>query len=292
MIMKIFNKTTFRVILSLIFAFFMSGCSDKNKTDIEKFSLKGKVKQLTEMQYYAVDKFGKAEKGDAFREEGWDFIMEFNEMGNFGKVTQIDVEGKEVGHTEYVYNQDGNLIIENNYDAEGGFSNRNVFGYDDKKRIKEIIRFSDSDNITQSRILEYNEKDMTITTVSYSGGGAFQGKEIKKLDKNGFPIETKIFNKTEQLVNHRKEEPGKQGLLEKLMVIGEDGSSLMFVTFKYDKDDNLILQEGLDNEGNAFLPVRYEYEFDNIGNCLFRLHRSLLDMEIFLISRWNKMDFG
>ena len=45
----------------------------------------------------------------------------------------------------------------------------------------------------------------------------------------------------------------------------------MKVFFKYDDKENLILQEGVDENGQDFLPIRYKYEFDKRGNWIKRV---------------------
>ncbi len=253
------------------FLLFLSGCAAKKKTDLQNLSLHGKVKQMIELQYLAVEKFGKAEKGDLYREDGWDLIMNFNEDGYYSKIEYLDSYGNEVGYTDYLYNSDNELFTEQNYDAAGGFSDKKVFSYDDKKRVTQIVGFNNADGLSGSILIEYNEKENLIVEASYNFRGKLLGKEVRKVDKNGFPVETKIYNGEEKLINYRKEKFDKNGSREELSVLSPDGEVLMRVFFKYDKNENLISQEGTDEAGEAFLPIRYEYEFDKQGNWTKRV---------------------
>ena len=50
---------------------FLVGCGDGQESDLEKLCLKGKVKSMSEYKYRAEERYGKVEKGEPFREEGW-----------------------------------------------------------------------------------------------------------------------------------------------------------------------------------------------------------------------------
>jgi hypothetical protein len=60
-------------------------------------------------------------------------------------------------------------------------------------------------------------------------------------------------------------------LRTELAVLSPEEEVIMKVFFKYDKKENLILQEGVDEIGQPFLPKRYEYEFDKHGNWTKRV---------------------
>jgi len=262
----------FGIVFSILLLISLPGCTAKNKSDLQNMSLQGKVKQIVELQYLAVEKFGKTEKGDLFREEGWDLILNFNEQGNYSKITHVDPYGKEVGYTDYLYDgQNGLLVSVQNYDSEGGFSDRANYVYDEKKRIYEVVMLNNNDGVSGSMLVDYDDKENRVTESVYNHRGMLLKKEIQKLDKKGLPVETKIFGEDNNLINYRKEKFDKNGLRSELTVLSPDEQVVMKVFFKYDKKENLILQEGIDEAGEAFLPVRYEYEFDKQGNWTKRV---------------------
>jgi len=247
------------------------GCAAKKKTDLQNLSLNGKVKQMMEFQYIAVEKFGKVEKGDPYRSDGWDKVMDFNEQGNYTKITYSDSYGNEVGYTDYLYDSKQELFAEQHYDSEGGFSSRSEYSYDEKKRVSQIIRINSGDGLSGSTLIDYDDKENIVAESSYNSRGKLLRKETRKIDKNGFPVETKIYNGENSLVNHRKETFNNKGLRTDFIALSPDGDILMKVVFKYDKKENLILQEGVDEKGEAFLPKRYEYDFDKQGNWTRRV---------------------
>ena len=249
----------------------LSACTSKKKTDLQSLSLQGKVKQIIELQYRAVERFGKVEKGALYREEEWDMVMQFNENGYFSSICFLNSSGEEVGHTDYLYNAQNELIEASNYDAEGGFSDKNIYSYDDKGRVNQVIEVNRDGGLNGSVLTEYDDKIGQLTISSYNAGGKLLKKELRTTDKNGFPIETIIYDAENQLLDHRKECFNDKGLIEKLTVFSSERDILMEVSFKYDKYDNMILQEGTDENGQKYLPTRYEYLFDKHGNWTKRI---------------------
>ena len=244
----------------------LSACVSKKKNDWQNLSLQGKVKQIVELQYRAVERFGKVEKGDFYREEGWDMVILFNEQGYFLNISYINASGEEVGSADYTYNTQNELIEEKNYDAEGNFSDKNIYSYDEKRRVNQVIGVNSDGGLTGSVLTEYDDKMNQQTISSYNVRGKLLRKELRTVNKKGFPLETKIYDAENNLINYRKERFNSNGLREKLIVYSSEGTVLMEVSFKYDKHENLLSQEGVDEKGEAFLPVRYEYLFDKQGN--------------------------
>jgi len=244
----------------------MSACVSKKQNDWQKLLLQGNVKQIVELQYHAQERFGKAEKGDLYREEGWDVVILFNKQGYCQNISYIDSRGSEVGASNYTYNAQNELIEENNYDAEGNFNDKNIYSYDEKRRVNQMVNVNRDNSLTGSVLTEYDDKMNQLTIASYNGRGKLLRKELRTVDKNGLPLETKIYDAENNLVNHRKEHFNSAGLRDKLTVFSFEEKVLMEISFKYDKQGNLLSQEGIDENGEAFLLTRYEYLFDKQGN--------------------------
>lgn len=263
------RKIGILICLPLIIA--LCGCSGNRTSDWEKLHLKGKIKQLYEQQFLAVDRFGKPEKGDLYRESGWDFIYEFDEKGNYSKQTFLNTLSDEVGHSTFTYNKKGLLSEEIAYDAEGGYSDKTTYLYDEKDRVNQVIFFNNTDNIVNSLVMEYNDETNKVTTCKYTGRGKLITKQIQTLDKKGAPTETFIFNDKDEIVNHRKEIYSKDGLLKNITAYTPDGKIYMIVKFEHDNKGNVLSEQGLDENGEAFVPVRYEYSFDKEGNWIRKI---------------------
>lgn len=254
-------------LFALILPLALCGCKGKPTSDWENMGLSGKVKQIIEQQYLPEVRFGKVEKGDLYRTDGWDCIYYFNEKGRFEKVSQLDAMSDELSYTSYTYNQNDTLTIETSYDSEGEISEKSVFSYDEKGRVSQVVIFNNTDNLTGSRLYEYDDKSNTATVCAYSPRGRLLNKAVTKMDKNDHPTEFKLYNESNQLVNFRQETHDKSGKLNRLTILNpEDQTVMMVVAFSYDKQGNLVLQEGLDGNGEAFIPCRYEYQFDAKGN--------------------------
>jgi hypothetical protein len=270
------------VLLSLVVL--LGSCSGKKKNDWNNLFLKGKVKQIIELQYEAVEKFGKVEKGDLYRQSGWDKIMVFNENGCYSEITYLNSYGKTVGRTDYTYTQKGDIFTEQDYDAEGGFTDKKQYFYDDKGRVNEILMFNNAGSSIGTRIVQYDDDKNEIINSTYNFAGMLTFKEIQQLDKNGFPVETKIYNGDDVLVNHRQDKFDKDGLRKEMTAFLPDGNVYIKLSFTYDKDSNIILQEGVDGNNEVFLPERYEYAFDNKGNWTKRIHY-IGDVPKFILER-------
>jgi hypothetical protein len=198
-------------------------------------------------------------------------VILFDEKGYFLNISYMNSSGEEVGSVNYTYNEQNELIEEINYDAEGNFSDKNIYSYDEKRRVNQVIGVNSDGGLTGSVLTEYDDKTKQLTISSYNARGKLLCKELRTVNKKGLPLETKIYDAENNLINHRKERFNSNGLREKLIVYSSEGTVLMEVSFKYDKQENLLSQEGVDEKGEAFLPIRYEYLFDKQGNWTKRI---------------------
>ena len=90
----------------LAFGLFFS-CSENKENDLDKANLKGKVESIYITSFEAIEKFGEVTKGDKKWENEWQFDKEL------------------------IYNDNGNLIEQNEYDEEGELTNKWKVKYDD-----------------------------------------------------------------------------------------------------------------------------------------------------------------
>jgi len=248
---------------------FLVGCGDGQESDLEKLCLKGKVKSMSEYKYRAEERYGKVEKGEPFREEGWDKVILFGENGMYEEVQHVTPNGDLVGRTVYQYGKENRKTMEQEYDSEGGLSEKTVFSYNEDNKLYQVLRLNDMDGIVSSMMIDVRN-DGLVEHNYYGPSGLLLRREVMDINRKGLPEETKIYSGEKKLVNHRKEEYNSNGQLERLQVFApEDGTLIMTVNFIYDDKSNVILQEGVENiSGEGFLPVKYEYEFDDKDNWI------------------------
>lgn len=259
-----FKNLKYIVMFSLCF---LVGCEGRKENDLEKLFLKGKVKSMSEYRYRAEERYGKVEKGEPFREEGWDKLILFGENGMYVEAQHLTPNGDLVGKTVYQYDKENKKIMEQELDSEGGLSEKITFSYNEDKKLYQVLRLNDMDGIVSSMMIDVRD-DGKVEHNYYGPSGLMLRREVMVMNRKGLPEETMIYSSEKKLVNHRKEEYNGNGQLEKLQVFApEDGTLIMTVNFTYDDSNNIILQEGVDNiSREGFLPIKYEYEFDDKGN--------------------------
>ena len=110
-------------------------------------------------------------------------------------------------------------------------------------------------------------------------------KKIQYLDRRGLPKETKLFNESNEVINHRKESYGDNRLLEQFKVFSSNEEPIMEVKFSYDPAGNILSQEAVDmTTGEFYLPGTYQYEFDSKGNWIKRV-QFLGDSPMYVVER-------
>lgn len=255
-IMKLIN------FISLSALLMFGSCTKKESTTAEDMCLQGKVKNLVEYQYKAVEKFGEVVQGDPYRpEQSWDLKYEFDEKGFCKKVHQMTPEGEDVGSISYLYDAQGRKVLERNYDSKGIFIDELSFQYDAQGRLVKTQKYLTDNNPAGN--ISYEYKGNVKTSKYYNFKGELLQKEIQTLSKHNFPLETKIFGKEGDIVSWRKEKYNVDGLREKLIGYEDDGSVSFEVDFTYDKYGNLLSQTGED-----VLPLTIEYTYDEQGNWI------------------------
>ena len=261
--------------LPLLAAVLLLTSCGKNKSDLSDLCMVGKVKQITENQYVAIQRFDKVEKGDPYRADGdWDQAMKFDENGNLTETTQFATTGEKVGHSTFVYDKKNpqRKLWQYDYDADGKMANKTQINYDDKlDEVKQYIQYDVDGNVTGSQYIEYSPDKKVRTTSEFSGGGALQDKIVEELD-GSYPVSTKIISAKDALTNYHTD-VYSHGLRDSTIAYDpQSGKVLMRVGFTYDKNGNQLTQTGVDGGGEAFLPEHWEYEYDQKGNWTRCVH--------------------
>ena len=141
------------------------------------------------------------------------------------------------------------------------------------------------DEIMKKAISEYNDENLIETQSVYNKDNILIRKKQQYLDRRGLPKETKIFNEKNEVVNHRKEIFGDNRLLEQFTVLSSGGDEVMLVKLSYDPAGNVVSQEALDIAAmEPYLPVTYQYEFDEKGNWIRRI-QFLGDEPLYVVQR-------
>ena len=106
------------------------GCDyfmNKKKTDLEDDNLNGKVKSVKEIEYNAIDKFGKIQKGEKSTYGDSKFTL-YNKDGNKIKDSVGSLLSKDRNKIIYKYDS-GNRIEESWYKSDGSLEGKGIYKY-------------------------------------------------------------------------------------------------------------------------------------------------------------------
>lgn len=151
-----------RILLLMICATLMiSRGYNEKKTDLQEANLKGRVKSVREIPYDAVEKFGKVEKG-SMRGFSYDnaYVL-YNEQGNIVERNGYNADGSLEYKLTYQYDNKGNIVEENWYDPYVSLDSKWTYQYDNKgNKVEENGYNADGSlDFKSTYQYEYDSKD-------------------------------------------------------------------------------------------------------------------------------------
>lgn len=213
-------RTFLLILLSFGFLSFVGG---KEKNDLEKQGIKGKVKSLTISTFKAKLKIGKVRKGDLV--ERLDF--KFDSAGNM--VEEIQYSPNLQFKMTFKYDTKNRPIEDCLYKADGGISERTIFKYDSEGYKIEEDHLGINNSLKFKGIFKNDSKGNLIEEDSYDSSGKMEYKSVIKWDDKGNPIENYHYK--------------RDSLFEKI-TYGYDEKNQMTEKVYYDKN-NKITRKGL-----------------------------------------------
>jgi hypothetical protein len=160
------------------------------KIDLQDMNLKGKVKQLQENTYRAVEKNGEIQKGDI----NSSITYIFNDQGN--KMEEnVYYKGTLYKKITYKYDDTGKMIEENWYNPNGSKITYNC-KYDAKGNKIELHVYSTDGNLDMKQTYKYDTKGNKIEMNVYIGdNGSLDSKYTYKYDDKGDKMEENEYRK-------------------------------------------------------------------------------------------------
>lgn len=272
-----------KIWIVLPLAFLMS-CGNVDN-DWKEMGLYGKVKSVTEQQFKAVKTDGGILSGEGFRDVDYDKKIEFNNDGFYSKIIQYTVFGELLDYTEFKYGSNDHLEERKTFNDLDSLVVFSKFEYDQKHRLVVTTNMDGEGYFSSREEIEYNDENLIETQKLYNKDNLLIRTKQQYLDRRGLPKETKIFNDKNEVVNHRKETFGDNRLLEQFTVLSSSGEEVMLVKLSYDPAGNVLSQEALDIAAmEPYLPVTYQYEFDEKGNWIRRI-QFLGDEPLYVVQR-------
>jgi hypothetical protein len=161
------------------------------ETDVKREGLKGRVKNVKEVIYEAVTKFGEVTKGTATNSETTQYNYKGYQTERIYANYNTPPAGTEYRYT-YKYDSRGNKIEECRYDLKSGdIYDKEAWTFNEENKITkkysyEYSSWSDTPNVpirTKTSVCKRNGN--TVEYSHYDEKNVFTGKTIFKTDDNG-----------------------------------------------------------------------------------------------------------
>jgi hypothetical protein len=217
--------------------------------------LNGNVKEVQELNYWAVDQNGVVEKGNLITTKerdsiGWsyDFTAQFNEAGQVLKSSTLDENGKIL--SSWVVTIDSGKYTAADYTWKDTIRNHAKIVQDEKGNIVEALMYKPGNDTLQGRYVNtYDEAGNRVLSQWMNIKGEKGGYQASTWDANHHKLEVKFFNKKDSLtlsyvmtydekgfMNSQKVYNGKQELKGDMTMTSKDfdekGNYLQTVTYK------------------------------------------------------------
>jgi hypothetical protein len=189
------------------------------ETDLIKWELKGRVKELTETKFCLGNVMLKTRS-----------IVRFNKQGNIREELECDSKGKYTGKTTYKYNSKRHLIEQNVFFSDGSLAGSKTFQYNTDNKIISENEFAKDENPKEKR----NRKINYQYAVSDSGMITNRFDAFDRLVSKSLTTNTLLSKITEYKYN-------------------TDDSLFVKYTFCYDDKENLIESCYYSADGNLYM---------------------------------------
>jgi len=221
----------------------------KKPNSLAELNLKGKVKQLVETEYNAVERYGRIDKGD------------------------------NLGYSIYLFNKQGNKIERGSYNPDGSTKTlKSLFKYNNRGDCIETIMItekgdsiSDKNAVTPKTVFTYDKNGNCTQWISHNENGEFMNKVISKYDGFGNVILSEFFMQPNKWATKTISKYDTHHHETVHISYIEDGTLLSTYTHKYDSKGNEIEQLGYNKDGGLIFMERYEYSYDRHFNWTRRL---------------------
>lgn len=233
---------------TLIITLFIS-CSPFQSKDLKDFNLKGKIKEITNIKFIAIEKFGIIEKGKKAERIDEDFTE--------NSTIKFDING--IAYESSLFDKKGNLdyrIIRTDTVFDFFNSNGNLM-------IKGIT----------------NDIDFPTESSLHNSEGELLSKISSTYDKEMNLIDEKTYNEKGELIKHSKCEFNNKNQLKEEVLLEKTKVSFYWddneykeetTTTRYSYNKNGEVSEKLVNNNDNSETIRYKYKYDKNNNWVER----------------------
>ena len=150
-------------------------------TDLQQERLSDKVVSVRQRVYWAVEKFGRIDKGKLQNLPVQDYLKVYDNEGYLIEETHYDVSEKVVSYKKINYNAAHKITMEETY-KESLLSERIVYTYDDNNRLVKKEKFDGEGKIKEWMQYTYGKNNLVEDEDWYKADGALNCKYIHVYD--------------------------------------------------------------------------------------------------------------
>jgi len=145
--------------------------------DLQKDRLSGKVTSVRQRVYWALEKFGRMDKGKLQNMSSQDYLRVYNDDGYLIEATHYDASNKVVSSRKIEYNAARLITVEEIY-KESALSERVVYTYDDDNRLIKKEKFNNEGKIKEWEQYLYGKNGLVQDEDWYKGDGTLSCKYV------------------------------------------------------------------------------------------------------------------
>jgi len=214
---------------------------EKDKNDLVKDKIRGKVRTMSVSGFTVVRKDGKLQKGRTVHTS----VSRYNEKGYLLEFTST--AGDDTVQNEYVHFK----------------AMRSLFKYDNNGILVSNSRYNGDGALEDSASYKVDAKGNRIDWNTYKGDGSLEWNYNREYDLQGNLIESNEFLKGALKSRHTYKYDDRGNVKEENTFEG-DGRLKLKELFKYDDNKNVI--EITDYNRTGVFKARYTYAYDSRGN--------------------------
>ena len=200
-------------------------------------------------------------------------IVSYYENDIIVKQEKYNPTGSLINYSEYIYNEDGNILKQLSYNAEDVLNHKRLYSYENGLAITEDLYSAET--LTRRYINEYDADGNRINRKRYDINGVLDQERIYDIDLNTY--KEIGYDEDNAVVSRAFGQYDKKGRIIKSTAYTMDGSIQTESGWIYD-DKGLLIKEELVVAGDNAEFV-YDYEFDEQGNWISRRVSEIIDGE-------------
>ena len=234
---------------------------DTLTTQCQQLNLQHRVKTVKQSSYKAIHKGpGSIDKG---AKQGVFYVYEFDAAGHKTKEDHYSEVGVKLGATQYVYNDNDQVVKENRKDANGNLKQSVDWNYDAQGQLKNKVIKTAAGEISHKGIFHYNIERNCVAQIWYAKDGTKCAEMAYLYDGFGQLIEEQVLLKPQIDLGvefkNIKRKWNSRGRVEEELVENDNGE-IELLTYKYNKNGKLIGGSEAFNDQPA---IDYVYKFYN-----------------------------